>query len=565
MDESSAELMTSGEPARWRDPRLLVVVAVVVALTSGAVAARALQRSVDGTLSSVEYVVGRVAPVRDHLARAERANAEGRAALLAAVNSTGAEREQFLNESVMASQEISAAWAAYLETAIGLPGESELAAQFSADLATAESMSSAALVPILNSSVPAVLPPELTAAHEAVSADLQELQDMYSRSSRGALTDFAEDARNTDRLLSVLDSAMLIAVASAGAVAMRHARRSVREREERRAALRLASFDARLRRALDLVEDDRAAFAVGERGLREMAAERPTSLLIADSSRATLTPVSDAPACGVTSPDACPALRSTTTVVIGDSAALDACPQLAAHADRRCSATCVPVTVAGRAAAVLQIVGEPGAPSDADGAATLVANGVGDRVTILQALATFQLQAAKDPLTGLLNRRSLHVAVEKMLASEPVYAVAYCDLDHFKALNDLHGHDAGDRGLRTFARHLTGSLRPQDIICRWGGEEFVVVLPGCDAPVAAEAMERVRTNLALGSLGSEAAVFTASFGVAESDGTATFDEIVNRADTALHEAKATGRDRVVTFDPSAGFSVEAPQSQDTSI
>lgn len=137
--------------------------------------------------------------------------------------------------------------------------------------------------------------------------------------------------------------------------------------------------------------------------------------------------------------------------------------------------------------------------------------------------------------------------------SSPLHHCRACvqlhrDLDRFKQLNDLHGHDAGDRALRSFSRTLRESLRPQDIICRWGGEEFVVVLPGCDTPRAVEAMNRVRTNLALGSMSGNAADVTASFGVAQACDADLFAEVVERADAALHQAKAGGRNRVVGFD-----------------
>jgi diguanylate cyclase (GGDEF)-like protein len=194
------------------------------------------------------------------------------------------------------------------------------------------------------------------------------------------------------------------------------------------------------------------------------------------------------------------------------------------------------------------MVGEPGRPPDSSGVTDLVARGVGDRVTMLQALATFQLQAERDPLTGLLNRRSLESAIEPILGAARRYAVAYADLDHFKKLNDLHGHEAGDRALRAFARTLRDSLRPQDLVCRWGGEEFVIVLPDCDADYAIDAMDRVRTNLALGSMGGQTAAVTASFGVAHSSDADSFDEVVERADSALHQAKDRGRNRVARYE-----------------
>lgn len=199
----------------------------------------------------------------------------------------------------------------------------------------------------------------------------------------------------------------------------------------------------------------------------------------------------------------------------------------------------------------MHLVGEVGHPPDGKGATDLVARGVGERVTLLQAMATFQLQAARDPLTGLLNRRSLEAAVDRVVMSGREFSVVFGDLDHFKQLNDLHGHEAGDRALRAFSATLTDSLRPEDIICRWGGEEFVILLPDCDLNMAVEAMERVRTNLAIGSMAGQTAGVTASFGVAHSSHGDGFDEVVERADVALREAKSSGRNRVVRYEPAA--------------
>ena len=160
------------------------------------------------------------------------------------------------------------------------------------------------------------------------------------------------------------------------------------------------------------------------------------------------------PVCGVTTPGECPALRNGSSLQFPDSSALDACPVLAANNESPCSATCVPVAITGRGEAILHLAGPVGHPPDNLGAPDLIARGVGDRLTLLQALATFQLQAARDPLTGLLNRRSLETAIEQLVGGKAQYAVAFGDLDHFKQLNDTHGHEAGDRALRAFSANI---------------------------------------------------------------------------------------------------------------
>ncbi|HEX4128212.1 MAG TPA: GGDEF domain-containing protein [Acidimicrobiales bacterium] len=141
--------------------------------------------------------------------------------------------------------------------------------------------------------------------------------------------------------------------------------------------------------------------------------------------------------------------------------------------------------------------------------------------------------------------------------------MAYGDLDHFKRLNDTFGHAAGDRALRTFAQVLRDSLRPADISGRYGGEEFVIILPECPVDEARQVLERVRERLAERIVVADLPPFTISFGLASSGPAETFDEVVALADAALLRAKAGGRDQIVIADgaeePGADAAViEAP-------
>ena len=122
------------------------------------------------------------------------------------------------------------------------------------------------------------------------------------------------------------------------------------------------------------------------------------------------------------------------------------------------------------------------------------------------------------------------------------------DLDRFKTLNDAHGHEAGDRALRLFAQVTEQAIREDDLLGRWGGEEFVLVLPDLDRFGALSLLERLRTRLAAAHPG-ETARFTASFGVADSTQAGTIDEIVKIADNGLYAAKAGGRDRAKIGEP----------------
>jgi diguanylate cyclase (GGDEF)-like protein/PAS domain S-box-containing protein len=146
-----------------------------------------------------------------------------------------------------------------------------------------------------------------------------------------------------------------------------------------------------------------------------------------------------------------------------------------------------------------------------------------------------------DELTGLPNRRAWdELLVHELATAErhglPV-SVAMLDLDFFKKYNDEHGHLAGDRLLRAAAAAWQGTLRAADVLARWGGEEFAILLPGCDGAGAAALVERLRGTLPDG--------VTFSAGVATSDGRAAPRALVDAADQALYLAKAGGRDRVV--------------------
>jgi two-component system, cell cycle response regulator len=162
--------------------------------------------------------------------------------------------------------------------------------------------------------------------------------------------------------------------------------------------------------------------------------------------------------------------------------------------------------------------------------------------------------AITDGLTGLFNRRYMetHLAalVEQAAARGKPIAVLVVDIDYFKAVNDYHGHDAGDDVLREFALRIRKAIRNIDLACRYGGEEFVIVMPETDMAVATMVAERLRRRIASEPFaiqqGSRALDITISIGIgalAGADDNAA--AILKRADTALYRAKRDGRNRVV--------------------
>lgn len=165
-----------------------------------------------------------------------------------------------------------------------------------------------------------------------------------------------------------------------------------------------------------------------------------------------------------------------------------------------------------------------------------------------------QEQAIRDSLTGCFNRRYLDETLERELwrARREGYplAVVILDLDHFKQINDTYGHLAGDEVLRVLADRLRGDIRHEDVLCRYGGEEFVVLMPRMPLTTAAERAERWRASIAAIRVrfGSFELHFTSSAGVAAYPDHARMpDDLMHCADLALYQAKDAGRNRVVVF------------------
>jgi diguanylate cyclase (GGDEF)-like protein len=171
------------------------------------------------------------------------------------------------------------------------------------------------------------------------------------------------------------------------------------------------------------------------------------------------------------------------------------------------------------------------------------------REELARALAQLQAIATRDELTGLPNRRQMQALMDqellRSLRHHHDFCIAVLDLDHFKRVNDAHGHAAGDTVLRAFAQTGQAALRATDVLARWGGEEFLALLPDTAMPLALAGMERLRQQIAAlqTDVGSAKVSVTVSIGLTGHRRGDTLAQTLERADQLLYRAKAEGRNR----------------------
>ncbi|MDP1989742.1 MAG: GGDEF domain-containing protein [Syntrophales bacterium] len=174
---------------------------------------------------------------------------------------------------------------------------------------------------------------------------------------------------------------------------------------------------------------------------------------------------------------------------------------------------------------------------------------------LLNLYTTTERRAFSDSLTGLKNRRYLDDVVVKeardLIRKNAPFSVIFADIDRFKSFNDAYGHPAGDKLLTEFADHLRKGIRRADTVVRYGGEEFVVLLPGAGKEAAAAIAEKMRGQIEAAAVflpsGEPGKKVTASFGIAAfpDDGVGKFKDLLKKADERLYLAKSSGRNRVV--------------------
>jgi diguanylate cyclase (GGDEF)-like protein len=215
----------------------------------------------------------------------------------------------------------------------------------------------------------------------------------------------------------------------------------------------------------------------------------------------------------------------------------------------------LPLIASGQRFGTLELVGDSFGKEERMNAASLAAHAV---VALENARlhGMVERQALVDGLTGLANRRAaadaLHAEAARAKRLETPLSVVLADLDGFKDVNDVHGHAVGDEVLRVFADVLRETLRESDLAGRWGGEEFLLLLPGADEEGAAQLADRIRIAVAARPIASAPGLrVTASFGVAEFAGQSNTEQLVDAADSALYRAKRAGRDRVERAVPAA--------------
>ncbi|MFP7721954.1 sensor domain-containing diguanylate cyclase [Lysobacter sp. A3-1-A15] len=256
-------------------------------------------------------------------------------------------------------------------------------------------------------------------------------------------------------------------------------------------------------------------------------------------------------------PQDCWALRRGQPHRTGEEHGHVHCPHLRVEPGRpKAWSLCVPLMAQGTSLGLLHVTGpENGNGHDGDIA---LLEAIGEQLSLamvnLQLRETLRVQSLRDPLTGLFNRRyleeNLHRELQRCERRGLPLSVLMVDVDHFKRFNDEHGHAAGDALLSRIGQTLQQLTRDEDIACRYGGEEFTVVLPEADAASARRRADEIRAAIGattVSHLRKTLGPNTASIGVATfpNDGDAPA-RLLEVADTALYRAKSEGRDRVVS-------------------
>ncbi len=230
------------------------------------------------------------------------------------------------------------------------------------------------------------------------------------------------------------------------------------------------------------------------------------------------------------------------------------------HGEEKNLHLCLPITQSGAVGCVVQIVVSPDEAQFAKLLIPFIAVYLRETAPVLEAkrlMEHLRESSLRDAMTGLYNRRFLEEYVTTLVATsqrrQSPFSVLMLDLDYFKQVNDTFGHEAGDKVLKTLAETLVKSVRTSDMVIRYGGEEFLIVLLDTGAEVAMNVAEKIRAKVEETKISLPGTMLqkTISIGVSEFPAdTDTFWQVLKFADVALYEAKSQGRNRVIRFIPS---------------
>ncbi len=521
----------------------------------------------------VALLYERVLPASVALNEAADQHALSDTSFLTALSGPAEQRAVSITNAQSAGNRASSAWSRYRKQAFGSPAERRLQRRYARSVRVGTSAGAVAYG-LVDAPDRVAYAAALTLVHDAsvqTRTAIRAIDKQFYNARRANDLNHAQDSLASVRTWTLLAFAIVLVLGLLIALvllrgAFRAERESDQQDEERRVEQDRSDLENQLQRGLEMEPTEETTYGVIRKALARVGPVEPAEVLIADSSYAHFRQVvsTDAdglPACAVSSPGECPAASSGQTRVFPSSERLDACPYLASRDGGPRSAVCVPISIAGTNSGMIHTTAPDQAPLPPEKVIELelVARKAGDRIGFLRVLARTETQARVDPLTGLLNRRSLEDQSGPIRKAGEAFVVAFADLDHFKDLNDKHGHEIGDRALRLFARVLRDSIRPADIAARYGGEEFVILLPECTLVDARIVANRVRERLAIAVAGATVPPFTVSIGLAAWEDPEGIDDTVARADAALLAAKSAGRDRVLTSatlppmpDPDAG-------------
>ncbi len=162
----------------------------------------------------------------------------------------------------------------------------------------------------------------------------------------------------------------------------------------------------------------------------------------------------------------------------------------------------------------------------------------------IEGLATF------DKLTKIYNRSSISNSLNRLILLKKDFVLVFIDIDYFKKINDRYGHNIGDQVLQEFAKTVSDSVRQSDKFGRWGGEEFLLILPDTTTENAIKLVNKIRKEMNKQQFSEKKIKITASFGIANNQSKQiSQDQIIHRADQAVYKAKQTGRNAIFYFKP----------------